>query len=130
MKDRDIPIRGVSKCGKALVNPSPSQAGVLVTRYYLTYPRLSGYRYPRYLETYPTDAEYRESMNESCPPRGTGMHTLKDSDKSGKPRRLRKKKTVRANISEIKLWNFIKRFWNSFVSLQFVLEVLAVNTLF
>ncbi|XP_033755035.1 uncharacterized protein LOC117337983 [Pecten maximus] len=50
--------------------------------------------YPRYLETYPTDAEYRESMNESYPPRAN-MYQLKELEsKVGKPRRMRRKKTM------------------------------------
>lgn len=50
--------------------------------------------YPRYLETYPTDAEYRESMNESYPPR-PNMYQLKELEsKVGKPRRMRRKKTM------------------------------------
>ncbi|XP_060082291.1 regulator of G-protein signaling protein-like [Ylistrum balloti] len=50
--------------------------------------------YPRYLETYPTDAEYRESMNESYPPRAN-IYQMKDFDpKIGKPRRMRRKKTM------------------------------------
>ncbi|OWF50105.1 uncharacterized protein LOC110450805 [Mizuhopecten yessoensis] len=51
--------------------------------------------YPRYLETFPTDAEYRESMHESYPPNST-MQQLKELEqqKTGKPRRMRRKKTI------------------------------------